>query len=367
MLIAISVVSAHMEETHKRWKLEAVPWPQGANPTVEATQRARRFAGPPPQTLQWTKEGYRVPVAHDDLRPVFDDTSHFGGLMLIVDTDTGMTIWKHEWGAHLATPSGFCFMEDRMYVADLEGASVLEVDMLNEPGRIKRRLTHRALNDIHYVTPTRRGVLIASTGTDMVIELDRNGNSLYEWWAGEHGFTTTIGGRQRLPDPTGEHRNQYYHTRYQTTHLNAAQYRDEEETRLLVLLWHQGSLVEIDTTRPRDQQRPEVVIDGLSHPHTLRPLAGGGWMIADSQGSSLVLLDRDLRVTRRVPSISDWIQDAMPIESGCWVVADVNNSRLLIHDDSGTPLRTIPYDAGWRVYGISRVPDVVAAALQLAV
>lgn len=366
MLVAISVVSAHIEETHKRWKLEAVPWPEGATPTAQATERARRFVGPPPQTLQWTKQGYRVPASHDDLGPVFEDTSQFGGLMCVIDTDSGALVWQHDWGSLLATPSGFCFLNDRMYVADLEGGSVLEVDMLDEPGRIVRRLTHRALNDIHYVTPTRRGVLIASTGTDMVIELDRDGNSLYEWWAGEHGFTTTIGGRERLPDRDAEHRDQYYHTRFQTTHLNAAQYRDEDETRLLVLLWHQGALVEIDTTRPRHQQRPEVVLDGLSHPHSLRPLADGGWMIANSQGSELVLVDQNLRVTGRVPSISDWIQDAMPFGVGQWLVADVNNSRLLLHDDGGMPLGTFPYDAGWRVYGLGLVPDEVASAITLS-
>lgn len=364
MLVAISIVSAHIEETHKRWKLEAVPWPEGANPTTEATRKAERFVTAPPQTLRWTKEGYRVPASHDDLGPVFDDTSQFGGLMVVLDTDTGAQVWQQDWEGRLATPSGFCFDGDTLYVADLEGSSVFEVDMLDEPGRLLRRITHPALNDMHFVTPTRRGVLIASTGTDMVIELSRQGECLYEWWAGEHGYTTTIGGLERLPEPGREHRDQYYHTRFQTTHLNAAQYRDDAETLLLVLLWHQGMLVEIDTTKPRAQQRPEVVLDGLVHPHTLRPLAGGGWMIADSQGAELVVLDRDLRVTRRIPSISDWIQDAMPLDRGSWLVADVNNSRLLVHDDTGTTRRTIPYDPRWRVYGLSGVPDAVSMALQ---
>jgi hypothetical protein len=363
VFVAVSVVSAHIEETHKRWKLEAVPWPEGAKPTAEAAEKATRFVGHPPQTLRWTKSGYRVPASHHDLGPVFEDTSQFGGLMVVVDTETGQQVWRQDWEGHLATPSGFCFAGDRLYVADLEGGSVFEVDMVEVPGRLLRRVTHPALNDTHFVAPTRRGVLIASTGTDMVIELDEAGRSLYEWWAGDYGFTTTIGGAERLPERDAEHRDQYYHTRYQTTHLNAAQYRDAAETRLLVLLWHQGALVEIDTTRPRGQQFPEVVLDGLVHPHTLRPLQDGGWMFANSQGAELVVLDRDLRVARRIPSISDWIQDAMPLDEGRWLVADVNNSRLVIHDDVGTVLQAISYDAGWRVYGLAPVPQAVAGSL----
>lgn len=235
--------------------------------------------------------------------------------------------------------------------------------MLHDPGRLLRRITHPALNDTHFVARTGRGVLVASTGTDMVIELDEGGRSLYEWWAGDRGFTTTIGGGEQLPAPDAEHRDQYYHTRYQTTHLNAAQYVDPEETRLLVLLWHQGTLVGIDTTKPQLEQRPRVALSGLTHPHTLRPLDHDGWMIANSQGAELVLLDSDLRVTRRIQSISDWIQDAMSLGDGKWLVADVNNSRLVIHDDAGAVVQTIPYDAGWRVYGVSQVPESVAISL----
>lgn len=39
----------------------------------------------------------RVPASHD-LGPVFDDTSQFGGLMVVIDTATGKQVWQHDWG-----------------------------------------------------------------------------------------------------------------------------------------------------------------------------------------------------------------------------------------------------------------------------
>ena len=276
MLIAVSVVSAHLRETHERWKLEAIPWPEKAHPTAAGTLSMPSGAQGAVD-LDWPKEGYALfDGDHRNLGPTFADTSRFGGFMFVLDPDTGRRVWLSDWGGYLATPSGFCFSDTRMYVADLEGSNIFEVDMLEQPGRLLRRISHSALNDVHYVVRTRRGLLVASTGTDMVVELDLQGNALFEWWAGDHGFTSTPAGIERLPKPGAEHRDRYYHTRYQTTHLNAARYRDEDETHLLVLLWHQGALVEIDTTQPANRQEPRVVLDGLHHPHSLRPLAGAG-------------------------------------------------------------------------------------------
>jgi hypothetical protein len=244
----------------------------------------------------------------------------------------------------------------------MEGNSIFEVDLLHEPGRLLRRITHSALNDVHSLVRTRRGLLIASSGTDAVIELDLKGNTLYEWWAGEHGFTATPGGVERLAQPGAEHRATYYHTPYQATHLNVARYRDEEETKLLVLLFHQGTLVEIDTTQPSSRQEPRTVVEGLAHPHALRRLPDGGWSIANSEGREIVVLDRDLNIVRRIPSVGGWIQDALSLGDGRWLVADVNDQRLVEHDERGAIRRELAYGESWRVYAVEPLPPAFAAS-----
>lgn len=91
-------------------------------------------------------------------------------------------------------------------------------------------------------------------------------------------------GSQRLPEREVEQRDRYYHTRFHTTHLNAARFRDEAERFLLVLLWRQGCLIEIDTW---GDGLPRTVLDGLCRPHSIRPTGDSGWMIANSQGQRL--------------------------------------------------------------------------------
>lgn len=362
MYIAVSVVSAHIEETHKRWRLEA-HLAEGQTEPVVKDDRFSLEKQQPARDLHWPKEGYRL-ITDGSVQPAFADTSQFGGLMYVLDLQTGREVWRSDWGNLLATPSGFCFADGMLYCADLEGSSIFAVDLTHEPGRLVRRISNPALNDVHYVTRTRRGLLLASTGTDMVVEMDLDGNSLYEWWAGDYGYTATIGGVERPSGRGAEHRDQYYHTRYQTTHLNAAQYRDAAETRLLVLLWHQGMLVEIDTTQPAAKQVPRPVLTGLSHPHSLKPLPDGGWLIADSQAARLLVLDSQLRVHREIPSVDGWIQDAVALEHDRWLIADVNRFRLGIQDAQGTILEELPFHRNWRVYGVEIIPAELAHAFR---
>jgi hypothetical protein len=361
MLIAVSVVSAHIEETHKRWRLETF-LRQNGRPLQEIDPRfpTQRHAEAPPR--HWRKEGYRL-LGEDtaELGPAIENASKFGGLMYILDLNTGETVWSSDWGDLIATPSGFCFAGDTLVVCDLEGSNLFEIDMQKEPGRILRRLSNPVLNDIHYVAPTRRGYLVASTGMDMVVELDRNGRSLYEWWAGDHGFTAVEDGSHRHPERGVEQRDRYYHTRHHTTHLNAARYRDADERYLLVLLWRQGRLVEIDTW---GDGRPRTVLDGLSRPHSIVPVPEGGWLVANSQGEELVILNGALEVEKRIPSVDGWIQDAMPLPDGTWLIADVNRFRLLVQDDRSTILREYPFNQDWRVYAIGAVPNQISHRLR---
>lgn len=60
-----------------------------------------------------------------------------------------------------------------------------------------------------------------------------DGNLLYEWWAGEHGYTTTLSGHERQAGRGQEHRDQNYHTQYHATHVNEATFRDLDERFLL--------------------------------------------------------------------------------------------------------------------------------------
>lgn len=59
MLVAVAVVSAHIEETHKRWRLETFLRENG-RPLEEIDEpfSTRRHVQAPPR--YWQKEGYRL-------------------------------------------------------------------------------------------------------------------------------------------------------------------------------------------------------------------------------------------------------------------------------------------------------------------
>ncbi len=81
MLVAVSVVSAHIAETHKRWRLEAhLRDGQTELDVVDPRFPMKRVVEAPPPS--WRKEGYRM-LGDDQhvLGPVFDDVSRFGGLI----------------------------------------------------------------------------------------------------------------------------------------------------------------------------------------------------------------------------------------------------------------------------------------------
>lgn len=49
----------------------------------------------------------------------------------------------------------------------------------------------RWFNALHSITRTRAGMLVTSTGLDLLLEVDQAGNVLWSWWSMDHGLGTT--------------------------------------------------------------------------------------------------------------------------------------------------------------------------------
>src|SRR5436309_4391596 len=146
MLIAVSDVSAHIEETHRRWRLEANFHHGQTKPAIEDPRFPLAQTATTPSS--WRKEGFRL-LGDDQFNfgPALQDADRFGGLMYVIDLESGEEVWRSDWGELVATPSGFCFADGGMYVADLEGSNIFEVDVTRDPGRLARRISHPVLND----------------------------------------------------------------------------------------------------------------------------------------------------------------------------------------------------------------------------
>jgi hypothetical protein len=351
MLIGASIFTVRMERLLARWKMEASAQASG-------DQLARVTSSD--ASLQWEKESYRILAPGEEGPACLGDVS-FGGLYVVYDWPTKRVIWRSAWSRELVTPSGFCFADSCLYLADLEAAQIFAVDLADRPGQLLRRISNPCLNDIHSVERTRRGLLVAASGVDVIVELDLQGRTLWEWWAAEHGYTATPSGRQRPSGRGGEHRNLYYHTRYHATHVNGATFRDEDERYVLALLFHQGELVQIDRAREPGVQRAERVLDGLGKPHGLERIPGG-WLLCNSTSREVLLLDEALKIRRTFQYDGGWLQDCTRLSNGNILLNDVDNHLLVELDpQSWKQISVTSYDADWRMGELLELPASYAA------
>jgi hypothetical protein len=361
MLIAASVYTTNSEQLRARWKLEsglpAVPGQKIHTPAVTGPQNTT-------SPLTWTKDEY---VFHDadSLGPSLVPDMNYAGAFVVYDWDRKEIVWQADWGHYLGNPAGVCFADGRLYVSDFEASNIFEIDLDQHPGKLLKRISHPYFNDLHSLERTKRGLLSASCGTDLVIETDLDGNLLWEWWAAEHGYAVTPSGEPRESGRNGEHRNRYYHTKFQATHVNCATIRDREEERyVLCLLFHQGLLVQIDRSLPPDEQKGEIILEGLARPHALEKIPGG-WILANTLGKELILLNDDLKLQQTIPYDGGWIQDCTRLPNGNILLNDVDNHVLveLAGPDWQIVNRT-EYPAAWRMGELVVVPEEHEAAFR---
>lgn len=358
MLLAASVYTTQNERLRARWKLEGgLPPVPGQKVTTSLTTGNGKSDTP----LTWLKEEYRfLPPEH--LGPTMEGRDDYAGTFVVYDWDRREIVWQADWGNVLGNPAGYCFADGCIYMNDFEAGNIFRIAVEAEPGKLLQRLSHPYFNDLHSLERTSRGLLATCSGTDLIVEVDLHGKVLWEWWAAEHGYTVTPSGEERISGRGEEHRNRYYHTRYQATHVNCATVRDagrwpEQERFILCLLFHQGLLLQIDRNRPAAEQHGEVILEGLARPHSLEKIPGG-WIFCNSLSKELVLLDDDLKVTGNIPYDGGWIQDCTRLPNGNIVLNDVDQHVLVeFAPPNWEIVHRTEYPATWRMGELVVVPE----------
>jgi hypothetical protein len=353
MLLAASVYTAQMQKLVARWKLEGglppVPGQKVNNPITTGSEMAE-------VPLSWKKDDLQI-LPKEALGPTITGPADFAGTYVVYDWKSREIIWQANWGNMLVTPAGHCFADGCLYLCDLEAGNIFQVDVDKKAGKLLNRISHPYLNDIHSLERTRRGLLVTASGTDCILELDLDGNLLWDWWASEHGYSKTPSGKERTSGRGQEHRDIYYHTRFQTTHLNCANIQDPDEERfVLCLLFHQGRLIRIDRSLPLAEQHGTVMLDGLARPHSLEKIPEG-WIFCNSLSKELVLIDDDLKVVSTIPYDGGWIQDCTRLPNGNVLLNDVDKHVLV--EFAGPPYQivsTTPYPESWRMGELVIVP-----------
>jgi hypothetical protein len=166
----------------------------------------------------------------------------------------------------------------------------------------------------------------------------------------------TAAGEERPSGRGQEHRDRFYHTQHQATHVNEATFRDPDERYLLAVLFHQGQVIQIDRSLPPSEQRAEVLLEGLSRPHSLRRTSLG-WLVCSSAGGEVVLLNDAFQVIDRIVYRTGWIQDCTTLPSGDLLLIDASRSCLV--QLAGPPWRVVsvtPYPDLWHMHRLLEVP-----------
>lgn len=233
------------------------------------------------------------------------------GFLVVVDWDAGAVLG----GLGLAKPCGFLLDQGQLRVA-LWGEDAIATLV---GGDVVGHVRHPWFNHLHTLDRTERGLLVSSSGTDLIAEVDETGALVWDCFMFERGYAD-----RRLRLGQAFRRDLDYNGRYLpaslSTHPNSAILVDGDV--VLATLFTTGELVRID----RRTGEVAVVLAGLRRPHAIRR-RDGGFMLCDTEGGHVVLLGPELQVERRVSVAAPWIQDAVLAGERMLVVG---NRRILM-------------------------------------
>jgi len=275
----------------------------------------------------------------------------FGGRLVLLDWSEGKIVAN----IPVAGASGLAVQDDRVYASSWTDHSVHMVGR----GKPPACLSHPWFNHLHTVELTPWGtLLIASAGIDLILELSLGGEPVWHWWGAEHGY-----GPPGVPDAATDFRTIRRSTSERTLHITSALPLDEH--RVLAALFHQGEVIVID----RGSGQAQTVLAGLSRPHGIhrRP---GGYLVSDTLGHRILLLDETLRTCAQIPFGTEWLQDTIPTSGGTYLsLENVHidqvpepglKNRMVEIDRHGNPLRQLTIPPDYRLFTAREVDTLFA-------
>jgi hypothetical protein len=286
----------------------------------------------------------------------------FGGRLVLLDWSAGRVL------AHvsIAGVSGVA-RQDRSVIA----CSWIDQCVYKLRGRAKlTTTTHPWFNYLHSVDLTGSDTyLLASAGSDLIVEITPAGEVVWAWFGPDHGYATLPDGTAAFFDPAADYRPLRRATSEQAMHVTSA-IRSSPET-VLATLFHQGQLIAID----RSTGESTVKLGGLSKPHGIHR-RDGGFILSDTLGHRILLLDHELTVCSEMSHGAQWLQDTIVTSAGTYLALEnvhidhlpatgLTNSMVEI-DGHGRSLRRVEFEADYRLFSACEIDGGLALELQHA-
>lgn len=244
-------------------------------------------------------------------------------------------------------PSGMLQVGEEILVAGRTSIHSFNRDLIQLDSE---RLSSPLFNALHTVRRSKRGVIIASTGLDLILEMNLQGTPLWQWWAHDHGFDTTPLGRRRSLNRDADFRATSFGTLQQATHVNSA--IEAPDGRILATLFHQNMVIAID----RVSGAWQPIVTDVPHVHAARVLDRQHISVVDTDRGRLLIVDiRCSEVVTRLQLDTEWLQDGLyDAEHNRWLLVDGEGSRIIVRAGrNGEGAESIyPLEPEWRLYEV---------------
>jgi hypothetical protein len=270
-----------------------------------------------------------------------------GGRIDIIDWATK----KIAWSMTVECPTGtYRASNDLLMANTLRSGAILAISLSQKA--ILTTIDNDLFNKPHSLVKTSSGWMVASTGTDAIVEVDSSGKTIYSFLFTEHGYKSDQLGGERIVDRETKHQGVEYPSLHQTTHVNYCRYVDEKESKIVATLFHPGELVLID----KEADTIQVVLRGLKNPHNLKDAGAGRHLLCNTSANTIMVLNDQLELTQELGADlgMSWVQDAIHCQKDDTIfAADADNHRILQLDWSGKIIDTYDFSADDRVYEVS--------------
>lgn len=256
--------------------------------------------------------------------------------------------------------SGLAIGKDVVYSSSWTGNCVERL----QKGAPRHEISHPWFNHLHTVEFTDAGtLLVASAGADLILEVSLGGEVLWHWFGPDHGFAPKTPGPSPAFDPDTDYREVRRSTSDRGMHVTSA--LPVGDDKVMAALFHQGQVILID----RKTGAAEVVLSGLVRPHGIhrRP---GGFILSDTLGHRVILLDDALRVCAEIPFGTQWLQDTIVTSAGTYfTLENVHidqepepglSNHIVEIDRAGGLLRQIKVPADHRLFAAREISDDAA-------
>lgn len=267
------------------------------------------------------------------------DDEKWGGKMQILDWHNKTIVQSRD----LLLATGMTQVGGCLYVC-----SYREIYCLDESLTTMRKITHPLFSNLHSTCQKRDGLMVCSSGIDSILNLGLDDSVSMFWYAVEHGYDKSPTGESRKLDLSSDHRNMYYPTISQTTHVNSCLWEENEDV-VFATLFHQGAVVSID-----NDGKTKLLFDGMRAPHSIGRRGDGLFYCVDSGRNRIMLWTNKNKVSvLPIKAQCAWIQDVhWDSLLGGFLVADANNHRLLLIEESGTVKDEYKFNEEWKIYGV---------------